>query len=546
MRMNVRSLGSWFLLPVVALSGLAAPSGDLRLVDAAKQRDKEAIELLLQQKTDVNAAQPDGATALHWAAHWDDLATAELLIRAGANVNAANDYGVAPLFLACTNANAAMVETLLKAGANANASLPTGETVLMTCARAGGVDAVKSLLTRGAEVDAKDPGKGQTVLMWAVAQRHSEVAQALIEHGADVHARSKGGFTPLLFAARTGDVDSARVLLAAGANVNEAMPVESKRVALRDAYGQIAPDAPAPRPQGEAPQGEPEEGPTGSMTPLLMASASGHEELAIFLLENGADPNAVDSGGATALHYTVLKGIASMNGVSLANYVSYLFRPSMPELVKALLAHGANPDARITKGVSVAGGRGGAAAGATPFLLAAAASDALVMRILAEKGASPLLATKESLTPLAAAAGVGRVQDFNEAEERAALEAVKLAVELGADVNAANSTGRTALHGATNLGGNAIIQFLWEKGANLDVRDKYQQTPLSIASGVHLPWTPKGEELGEVVRKSTAELLLKLGATPLDAPNYFTPMDQDSDVYKMNPRRSIPGVTIPQ
>jgi ankyrin repeat protein len=275
-----------------------------------------------------------------------------------------------------------------------------------------------------------------------------------------------------------------------------------------------------------------------------MASASGHEELAIFLLENGADPNAVDGGGATALHYTVLKGIASMNGVSLANYVSYLFRPNMPELVKALLAHGANPNARIVKGVSVAGGRGAAAIGATPFLLAAAAADEDIMRILAESGANPLLATKENLTPLLAAAGVGRVQDFTPAEERSALEAVKLAVELGADANAANDTGRTALHGATNLGGNAIIQFLADKGANLDARDKYQQTPLSIASGVHLPWTPKGEELGEVVRRTTADLLLKLGATPLTAPGYFTPMDEDSDIYKMNPKRTIPGADI--
>ena len=439
-----------------------------------------------------------------------------------------------------------MAEKLLKAGANPNASLPAGETVLMTCARAGSADAVGSLLSYGADVNAKEPEKGQTALMWAVAQKHPEVTQALIERGADIHVRSKAGFTPLLFAARGGDVGTARVLLAAGADVNEAMPVQASPRAARDAYGPVGanPPASAARPQGESPNRASDEEPTGSMTPLLMASASGHEELAVFLLENGADPNAVDGGGATALHYAVLKGIASMNGVSLANYVSYLFRPNMPELVKALLAHGANPNARIVKGVSVAGGRGAAAAGATAFLLAAASADADIMRILAEKGANPLLATKENLTPVTAAAGVGRVQDFTPAEERSALEAVKLAVELGADVNAANETGRTALHGATNLGGNSIIQFLAEKGAHLDVRDKYQQTPLSIASGVHLPWTPKGEELGEVVRRTTADLLLKLGAAPLTTPGYFTPMDEDSDIYKMNPKRTIPGADI--
>jgi ankyrin repeat protein len=540
-----KRLGGAVTLALLALAGFAAPVGDLRLVEAVKQRDAKAVESLIREKMDINAAQPDGATALHWAAHWDDVTTAEWLIAGGANVNAANDYGVAPLFLACTNGSGAMAELLLKAGANANASLTTGETVLMACARAGGVQAVKALLERGAKVDAKDPQKGQTALMWAVAQKHAGVAQALVDRGADVHARSNGGFTPLLFVARTGDIDCAKVLLAAGANVNDAMPVSAKPTAVRSEYGEAPAASAAPAGTAPKPTAQPE-GPTGSMTPLLMAAASGHEALAIFLLENGADPNAIDEGGATALHYTVLKGIASMNGVSLQNYVSYLFRPSMLELVTALLARGANPNARITKGVPVAGGRGEASAGATPFLLAAAASDAAVMRVLAENGANPLTATKGGLTPLIAAAGVGRIQDFNPAEEKAALEAVQLAVALGGDVNAANEAGRTALHGSANLGGNAIIEFLAGKGANLDARDRYQQTPLSIASGVHLPWTPKGEELGEVVRKSTAELLLKLGATPLNTPNYFTSMDEDSDVYRMNPRRSIPGVAIPQ
>jgi ankyrin repeat protein len=279
------------------------------------------------------------------------------------------------------------------------------------------------------------------------------------------------------------------------------------------------------------------------MTPLLMASASGHEAAAIFLLESGANPNATDQYGATALHYSMLMGMASMNGVSLANYVSYLFRPNMPELVRALLSRGADPNVRLKKGVPVAGGRGASSEGATPFLLAAASADTHIMRMLLEHGANPSIPTTENLTPLQAAAGVGRVQDFTEAEERHALEAVRLAVEQGADLNAANEKGRTALHGATNLGGNSIIQFLAERGANLDVRDQFQQTPLSIASGVHLPWTPKGEELGEVIRKDSAELLLKLGATPLETPGYFNPVEQDSDIYQMNPKRTIPGVT---
>ena len=505
MSCKVKGLGGWWMAALLSVGSLAAAGSDLRLVEAVEERDQEAVHSLLRERADVNAAQADGATALHWAAHWDDLETAELLIRAGAGVNAANDYGVTPLWLACTNGSAAIAGKLLEAGANPNAALPTGETVLMMCARAGNAEAVNALLVHGADVNAAETRGGQTALMRAVAQKHPEAAKTLIEHGADIHARSKGGFTPLLFAAQQGDLESARILLATGANVNEATP--------------------------------------DGMSLLLVASASGHEALSIFLLEEGADPNATDASGATALHYAVMKGIASMSGVSLANYVSHLFRPSMPELVKALLAHGANPNVRLVDGPRLAGRSLRETIGATPFLLAAAANDVSVMRILAENGADPLLATKGKLTPLAAAAGVGRVQDFTEAEEHNALEAVKLAVALGADLNAANDTSRTALHGAANLGGNTIIQFLADRGANLDVRDTYQQTPLSIASGVHLPWTPKGEELGEVIRKDTADLLLRLGATPLTAPDYFIPVELDSDVYQMNPKsRAVPGV----
>jgi ankyrin repeat protein len=212
----------------------------------------------------------------------------------------------------------------------------------------------------------------------------------------------------------------------------------------------------------------------------------------------------------------------------------------MPGLVKLLLAKGANPNVRLVRS-AVSGSVGGA--DATPFLMAAAAGDVPTMRLLVEGGADSTLANKAKVTPLMAAAGLLRSEDFTEEERRNALEAVKLMVELGADVNAVNELGRTALHGATNLGANDVIQYLVEHGAKLDVRDKYQQTPLSIASGVHLPWTPKGQELGEVIRKSSEELLLKLGATPLDTPGYFTPVELDSDAYRMNPRRTVPGTT---
>jgi ankyrin repeat protein len=487
---------AWLIWPLLAAASFAQTTADLRLAEAVKNRDKEAARSLFGQRADANAKLADGSTALHWAAHWDDLETADLLLGAGANVNAVNDYGATPLWLACTNGNAAMVERLLAAGANANAALASGETALMRCARTGNADAVKSLLRRGADVNAKDKEQQQTALMWAVAQKHAAAAQALIEGGADIHARSKGGFTPLLFAARVGDVDSARVLLAKGAKLNE------------------------PGPEG--------------MTPLVLASAGGQEEMGIFLLEQGADPNIADSNGATALHYTVMKGITSLNGVRIANYVSHWFRPNLPGLMRALLSHGANPNARLTKAPRTGGSAGKAAVGATPFVLAAAGPDPAAMRILYEGGADAKVVTEGKLTPLIVAAGVARGQDFTEDEKKAALEAVRILVDLGADVNAASEDGLTAMHGAATNGADAVVQFLADRGAKLDVKDKYQQTPLSIASGMRLPWIPYGDELGEIIQPSTAQLLLKLGATPLDTPGYFTPPSEESEAYRIN------------
>src|SRR5205809_2875330 len=202
----------WFAVLVLSAGNLAVAADDLRLVNAVKAKDKDAVRSLLNEKVDVNVPLADGATALQWAADWDDLETAGLLIRAGAKVNAAHEYGVTPPTAACTNGNGAMVETLLKAGADPNTALPTGETALMTCARTDSVEAVKSLLIRGANPNAKENQQGQTPLMWAVAEKRAGVAQVLIEHGADPNAHSKGGFTPLMFAARVGDVESVRVL----------------------------------------------------------------------------------------------------------------------------------------------------------------------------------------------------------------------------------------------------------------------------------------------------------------------------------------------
>jgi ankyrin repeat protein len=498
MKISANGLGIWLSL-LAASAGMAA---DLRLVDAAKSGDKETVRSLLKQHVNVNAPEGDGATALSWAAYQDDLETADLLIAAGANVNAANDYADTPLMLACVNGSEGMVNKLLKAGANPNAATWTGETVLMQCARTGNIEAVKSLLARGADVNAKENRQGDTALMWAVAQKHSDVVRILIEHKAAVQARTEDGFTPLMFTSQQGDMDSARQLLEAGAEVNAATP------------------------NGD--------------TPLSIASASGHEALSIFLLDHGANPNSADRNGISTIHYAIMNGLAqAASGISMG-HAPYLRRPNMVELVKALLAHGANPNARLTAPakeydtgpgygkilrmgqLNVGGGRI-SPVGATPFLMAALSFDPALMRLLVAAGANPLLANEENVTPLMAAIGLGRERAgriaYAPEQESVVLEMVKYTVELGNDVNATETaTGLTPLLAASFYGNSErIIQFLVEKGANINAKTTAGQTPLAIASNV----APKGKVERNLVPlaywKGSVDLLLKLGATPLSA-----------------------------
>jgi ankyrin repeat protein len=444
-----------------SLTSLGA-TRDFRLAEAVQKQDTAAVRTLLKEHIDVNAHAPGGATALTWAAHWDNLEIAELLIGAGADVNASSLFGDTPLWEACNNGSAAMVEKLTKAKANVNApTLRSGETALMRCARTGNVRAVEILLASGADPNVKEKERGQTALMWALEEGHREVARVLMEHRADVQAKSKGGFTPFLVAARQGDMDSARLLLEKGADIEQAAP--------------------------------------GGMNPLLLATDSGREEFAIFLLEKGANANAKDSDGLTALHYAMRKGISVLRGgTDNENNADqdYLFRPNMIRLVNALLDHGANPNARIARSLRRLGVNDRpmlSLAGATPFLLAAGTADIGIMRVLLAKGADPKLTTLDNTTPLMLAAGVGRWRGDTRSKEEAkqALEAVKLLVELGADVNAASNdtatnipgAGMTAMHGAALTGADDIILFLAEKGARLDEPDYFGMTPLSIAEG---------------------------------------------------------------
>ena len=507
--MRRERLCAWWMVALVSVAGLGAASSGPALVEAVKNGDKASVQTLLEQQIDVNVSDPDGTTALHWAAHGDDPEILHLLIRAGANVNASNDYGVTPLFLACTNGNAAIVERLLKAGADPE-SRTAGETALMTAARTGAVDAVKVLLARGADMSATEPESGQTILMTAAAEAHPVVVQVLIAHGADVQARSTVRFSPLTFAVRAGDLESLKLLLAAGASANERLAVVRRAEIDGSADYMDTPDG---------------------TTVLVLAIANAHYELAKYLLDEGADPNA-DSEGRTALHALV----QTMNWEGLGPPDAELTgtgRLSARDLFGALLAAGANVNARLAKsdGRRNSSVRGytveeSGTVGVTPFWIAARAGDVRTMRVLAAHGADPYLGTQQGTTPLMVGAGVGFTDGATPGSERDALEAVQFMMELGADINAVQATGPdctprnysggggtrghlglvcgwTPLHGAAARGADSIVQFLVDHGARLDVQDKAGKTPLQVAEFTSLNATA-------YIRESTARLLRRL------------------------------------
>ena len=479
------------LMPLLMVTASAAANGDLRLVEAARNREAATVRTLLNQGADVNVRSDDGATALLWAAHWNDLDIADLLIRARADVNTANDLRMTPLSLACTNGNAALVERLLNAGANPNTAIATGETPIMTCAGTGSTAALRLLIAAGADVNAKEPLQHQTALMWAAAEHHPEVVRMLIDHGADTQARTRKGFTALHFAAREGELEGARLLLGAGVNVN----IRSQPEALE---------------KGTSKGGGPSYEATISAgsTPLLVATMRAQVPLALFLLDQGADPNALEAGW-TPLHWAVgtwESGEANpvfgftdaMSGIPE--------RQAKLRLVQALLARGANPSLQMTQRAPGFAGGLTDSIGATPFLVASAAADIKIMRLLLAAGADPKQPTKSNMTPIMAATGVNRVQGESAVTEGQVLEVVKFLLELGVDPKAIVSTGETALFGAAYRGWNTVVQLLVEHGADVNTVSKSGTTPWLAASGL-------GDRLGGVLfNTETAALLVKLGA----------------------------------
>jgi ankyrin repeat protein len=506
--MLTKHLSGWAALTAIWLAGVTyAAAGDLKLIEAAKSGDPVAVRTLLKQGVDVNATESDGSTALHWAARKNNLEIIGLLIGAGAKVNAATRYNITPLALAAANGNAAIINRLLENGADPNGTSREGETALMTASLNGNPEAIKTLLVKGANANATEPWKGQTALMWAAGEGNAAAVDMLVEFGANIKAKSKAGFSPLLLAVRNNHIDAVKALLSHGANVND-----------------VAPDG---------------------TSALNLATVNAYYDLASVLLDYKADPNMPDPRGSPLLTVAWLnKPGTTWEAAALAEQPETAPRPTGKvtgyELAQKLLDHGANPNTRVsfkempmTKGLGTTrnppdiplGRHHLSFVGATAFYVAARNGDAPMMRLLVKGGADPNINTAVGVTPLMAAAGLDYYEGespgpFTGVSEAERLEAMKLTIELGNDINAHTHFGNypmvgspeftlldypenmedlldlgvgdprwdgcTALQGAVMSNQPSLVQYLVDHGADLTAKNRLGWTALMITRGIFM------------------------------------------------------------
>jgi ankyrin repeat protein len=504
---DVRTSGCFaaLLIAVAAALVVRADGPDRRVIEAAKNGSHAVMRELLRSRVNVNVAEADGTTALAWAARNGDVEAVLLLLKAGADPTIANRYGVTPLSLAAVNGDAATIDLLLKAGADPGSASPEGETALMTAARTGDLESVALLLAHGAAVNAAESWQGETALMWAAAENHGDVVRALAAAGARLDTRSKaltfpkytynastmvttplprGEMTALLMAARQGALDGVKALVEAGASLDIADP--------------------------------------SGTTALVMAIINRHNDVAEFLIERGADPNLTDASGMGALYAAVdLRTLGPLINRPTPKATSTI---DNADLVAMLLDYGADPNAQLHLPIQPRFHNSGdkqLAEGATPLMRASRTSDLPVMRMLLEHGADANLTTRNFMTALLFAAGGG---GRGRTSDRDQVESVKLLLDAGADVNAFDTTGATALALAVTRS-DEVVKVLASRGADLDVRDKQGRTPLDIAMGKSNAFDdPRAEAAARpAARPKTVELLTQLkqglaGTTP-EAPD---------------------------
>lgn len=482
---------------VLGASLTASAASAAGLLDAVKAGDREAVRALIRQKADLNATDADGATALHWAVRSGDDTTVAMLLDAGADATRPTRLDVTPIALAAGGGSAATIEALIRAGANPDTASREGETALMTAARAGNLAAVRVLLARGANPNAVEKWQGQTALMWAASANRADIVKALLEAGATPNVAAtafpgqprlprgdgiaiqsahsnfpKGGLTALHFAARDGALEAVRALADGRADLNVADP--------------------------------------DGITPLYLAIINAHFDVAALLIDKGADVRKGDRAGRTPLFMT-----------ADAHSMEWLFsRPipeasgelTAPDVAVRLIAKGAEVNARLTGRPFAlhhdSNGNRNIGEGATAFFKAATTSDVQMMHVLLDHGADPTIPTKNGTTALMALAGLNWVEISSLGTEDETIEGMKLLLERGADVNATNANGETAMHGAAQRGADRVVQFLADRGARLDVKNKEGRTPMDEARGQ--ADTSAEDNVRRPEHKSTQALLERL------------------------------------